>query len=306
MMAQCSTNIARRYPIVKLNPTNYDSVLSDTNLIFIFEDTGFYSIHPIEVPDTNFKDGLWRYYSPKSPKRLLLEVKYSGGVKNGPIVIYNEKGDLSYRLNYKNGQRHGNYIRLDEQDTVSIQNFHFGKKNGIQKSFDLKGKVSSIENYKNGLRHGEFYRWDSKGRISEFKIFKDNLPIGMSMRFKNGQLSSERYFENGRAYREVFAYETKPKSKFSIGKGKKTQYDWTQTERVIQKEVFITGDSLFRVVEYYPNGKVKLEKHEIFFGQEDCHNVYHLHGLLKEYDSNGELIRDEFYENNILIKPNNH
>ena len=94
---------------------------------------------------------------------------------NGPYKKYYPDGQLSYEVNYLNGEPHG-----------------------LFKSYYLNGQLSGQTNYLNGERHGYCKSYYHNGKLSyETTYVKGKQHGSYKAYFDNGKLLNEKNYING-------------------------------------------------------------------------------------------------------------
>jgi antitoxin component YwqK of YwqJK toxin-antitoxin module len=106
------------------------------------------------------REGLFKAYR---QQRLVFEIMFSNGKKNGVERYYDDEGNLTSETGYKNGVRHG-----------------VGR-------YYSNGKLSRESSYVNGKKEGVEYEYDMQdGRLNKKIIWKDDVAIG-GFCVKNGK-----------------------------------------------------------------------------------------------------------------------
>ena len=149
---------------------------------------------------------------------------FKDGEAQGPIAVLFEDGNISIKAHYLNGQLNGlsqTYYQTGELETEAT--YLNGKYNGISKSYSKKGNVTYIVKhieevkqysksfsdsgnklsdytFKNGKKSGvsrEYFK--DGGELSWEVNYKDDLITKAQQFYKEGRLSKEFFFKNGKA-----------------------------------------------------------------------------------------------------------
>ena len=98
--------------------------------------------------------------------QISYKINFKNGLRHGERIVYHSNGKIVRKTNYKNGKLHGEYISYYENGKISYKiNFKNGLKHGEYISYYENNKIFYKVNYKNGLRHGEGIRYYSTGKI---------------------------------------------------------------------------------------------------------------------------------------------
>lgn len=144
--------------------------------------------------------GQWTYFS--KDKKVEGYETFKNGVHVGPLVIYDNMGNILTKANYKDGVLDGEVVFLHDKNALDIiANFKYGKLDGnvemysrnnniqlegnylsdkrdsIWKLYYTTGDLKVIVPYKNGLKTGKSIIYDKAGGIVQISYFKDNNEV---------------------------------------------------------------------------------------------------------------------------------
>jgi hypothetical protein len=117
----------------------------------------------------------WTYREVDTVRRLW------GGktMRHGPRRVYDSTGRLTTTENYRNGEKHGQFIRYTKQGTKSSeQTFVRGKRHGPSLRWDSSGNLTAEENYADDLRHGPFLDRYPDGTLAIDAKYERGMPTG--------------------------------------------------------------------------------------------------------------------------------
>jgi antitoxin component YwqK of YwqJK toxin-antitoxin module len=116
----------------------------------------------VTVPDTGYT-GIKQYYS---NERLLKEVTFKNGVREGLTKTYYQTGQLYQTFWYRNGMRQDSsiwyYLEGQVFRTTPYKNDTI---NGIQKQYYRTGKLRAKIGYNKGIRTPLLEEYDQKGKL---------------------------------------------------------------------------------------------------------------------------------------------
>jgi len=121
--------------------------------------------------------------------------EYHLGLQNGSTIIYYDSTQWKqFEIWYKNGALDGpsiQFVRNEQQDTLTLKNYANGKLNGQQRTYYNNGKLRKVSHYNNGLLDGQMYTLTEKGT-------KESL-----LNYKNGKKNGvwTYYFDSGKTAR---------------------------------------------------------------------------------------------------------
>ena len=129
------------------------------------------------------KDGTWRYYFPNG--KIHRVENYKAGVKSGRFLSYDQDGQLSRDITYKNGHFF---------DTI--------------KFFYANGKVNFKQYYDDkGLAEGEFKLWYPSGKLSQIGSNLNGKMVGKWIKYyENGVVDHTAYYDDAGDKDSVWIY----------------------------------------------------------------------------------------------------
>lgn len=147
--------------------------------------------------------GQWTYFS--KDKKVESYETFKDGVHSGPLVIYDNAGNVLTRANYRDGVLDGEVVFLHDKNALDIiANFKYGKLDGnvemysrnnniqlegsylgdkresLWKLYYMTGDLKVIVPYKNGLKTGKSIIYDKAGGVVQVSYFKDNNEVTAS------------------------------------------------------------------------------------------------------------------------------
>lgn len=203
--------------------------------------------------------------------------------------IYDWASEYKLIGEYKNGQREGQWKRIDikEGRVFELINFNDGKINGEKKTFYKNGIIGSVENFKNDKREGEARYFYENGKRRCFKNYKSDLLEGQYIEyFENGNIYIKGNYSNGKKNGEWLYFEGELKFEF--------EKDWGGNKIVtIDKslEYYEMGKRVGEWRTYFKNGKLKIIKN---------YKNDKLDGEQKYFFENGNIKSIEIYHNDII------
>ncbi len=239
------------------------------------------------------KEETTHFYEGSIPTGYLTKRYFENGKPRDEFMI--EKSKRVYEINYTDSTR------------VKISYIN-GKKNGEVESFYLTGELLEQGTYKNGFQDGLWKTFYRNGQlkfmgkfISANPVLKDSTHVYF---YPNGNLERKEFYKvqkskysNAIISRktgiwEIYYLSGSPKETFeyngdrSVKVGLNIKYfENGQIESKGQlNDDFKVGEWKF----YYPNGTLKQTVSDYIFDS--------LNGSVKSYDSNGDLISEEFYD----------
>ncbi len=119
-------------------------------------------IDTVSVPDTGYT-GIKQYMS---SGRLLKEITFKNGVRDGLMKTYYQSGKLYQTFWYENGLREDSavwyYVEGQPFRTTPFKNDTI---DGLQKQYYRTGDIKAIIGYEKGLRTPLLEEYDKKGRL---------------------------------------------------------------------------------------------------------------------------------------------
>ena len=249
---------------------------------------------------------------------------YDNGVGNGKGESYDENGKVLNSYAFKNGEEHGEWTYRSNFGVYRTENYNEGSKEGkwVNTSRNYDGAVTSIttENYKNNEPFGAWNEKTGDGKTVFTANYKDRKNYTKTEFFENGNTKLEMEYKNGVKTMEKKYYDNGKLalvSKFNasgpIGIHQKFNNKGIKTRETSYKNGKIDGvDTLYD----YDDGSKKLEQGYKMGIEDGVFKEYHSQGQLytdgqkvkgqregiwKYYGSNGKLIRERKFENNIEI-----
>lgn len=222
------------------------------------------------------------------------------------------------------------YMKGDKK-LLAVETFVDGFKTEVRMFYE-SGKPECLIQFKNGKREGIDKRWYENGQIMHDTFIKDG---------KNVNPPYISYYEDGTfekisggSRKDAFSIEFHKNGKLKIltrtisdstrcgGKWGLEETTWEDNGQLVSKQIINCGKQTYTeyyndstiarkatqvdaiilkvgdYTEWYRNGKLKLEAH--FKDDVDDFNIKT--GLWKYYNDQGKLIKEEYYENDELIK----
>ena len=222
-----------------------------------------------------------------------IDVKYTvkNGAYNGPFLNYDSDGTLITKGDYMDGDKSGKWKWYHfNGNTESEYHYEKGDLDGIWKDYYYSGTLESTTDYLQGNVNGTRKYYDQSGNLQLIKIYQDdelisyiNVAKGDTIRFiEKGDFTLKSYFDNGKLAVE---------QNFSDGvfNGALRYYNIDGTQ--IKYGEYKNGDKEGRYINYYPNGKIYIQK----MYKDDL-----LNGPFKQYYENGKIRKEAFYLNDKL------
>ena len=86
---------------------------------------------------------------------------------------YFASGQLESLINFKNNQKHGEYVSFWENGEISSRGFfNDGKMDSLWNFWDRKGNIEGTSNWSKDLKHGKWTAFYNSGQIKQESIFK--------------------------------------------------------------------------------------------------------------------------------------
>lgn len=235
---------------------------------------------------------------------------------HGDVEYRNIEGEIIYKGQYINGNKHGNFISFNEIGYMINANWNMGVLHGeYYKYYNNKKLIGIRGNYKNGEKDGEFIGYRMDGKIKEIVNFKNGKKDGKEIQYftnetihtksiyKNGELIKFKELDkNGILIESSFVdllNNTKINKKYYSNGKIKEETTWLGKDITIYREYFENGaiktlrrcnpDGIYRnEIAHWPNGKLKIEEKD---------------NIVKTYYENGE--KDEEYNLDLTSKMRN-
>lgn len=118
------------------------------------------------------KQGTWITYHTKNG---LVEsvVAYNNGVPHGAFIKINDKGYITEKGVYNNGEFDGEYLKYIRSKIKEEAFFVEGKLDGVRKQYFDDGKIMSEENYTMGVKDGAFKYYNQEGAVKFEQKYKN-------------------------------------------------------------------------------------------------------------------------------------
>lgn len=239
-------------------------------------------------------DGYWKTYYPDST------LKSEGNRKNFELdslwSFYDESGNITLQINYKEGKRHGERVTY-LPDEIVRENFENDIKQGLTRHFSLNGQLLKSIPFDNGLEDGIARYFDTDGNVIEIITYQrgfitdrerinrydaNNRKNGVWKWFyETGELRTEGYYRHGLRHGVFKDYDR------NGNLSKITKY----VDDIIQESAAEVARLELRR-EYYPSGKVKAEA---------TYRNGVAEGVRREYTEDGEIEKSFFFRNGIVV-----
>lgn len=259
-------------------------------------------IKKIKVSSPYFKI----YYADSIPK--IIDGKSYTGIDTSTFMLGQEK--LTAMETFKDGFKIEVKTFYDNNKPECQYQFKNGKRDGINKKWYKSGKVLFDYQMKEGKDVGITMTFYENGNPQ----YITDEARGLTMEFnENGKLAhltkriSDSTLCNGEGLEKASWYEDgQLMEKYIINCGKQP-YKIYANDTTVLSESMIIGMTLFKVGkynEYFNNGKPKIEGQFKDSNSQKESNI--MIGTWKYWDEKGRLVKEEYYENNKLIKTNEY
>ncbi len=111
----------------------------------------------------NKKHGMWSTFSTDDKNTVKTIESYVNGVKNGPHLSFNDRGQVTDQVNYLNDDFDGVLIKYQFGKPKIITEYLAGEFHGPHMEFHNNGQVQKIVNFKQGKQHGLMQYFDEDG-----------------------------------------------------------------------------------------------------------------------------------------------
>ena len=113
---------------------------------------------------------------------------------------YFVSGQLESLINFKNNQKHGEYISFWENGEMSSRGFfNDGKMDSLWNFWDSNGNIEGISNWSKDLKHGKWTAFYNSGQIKQESIFKEGNLEGFQFEYhQNGSKALHAEWANGK------------------------------------------------------------------------------------------------------------
>tara|TARA_Y100000768_G_C23963301_1_gene676560 strand:+ start:159 stop:1337 length:1179 start_codon:yes stop_codon:yes gene_type:complete len=298
------------YPDDSLGPRYINQWTFPDRKQILFNGEGFYyrikKSHQYNLVDSivyevhdSLKNGLYEHWTiEKSPSNTTIKICFKKGyyynnLPYGQEVTYYPNGDVFQIREYIDGKIHGFFIEFHPNKSIQrIGYYRHGEKSGEWKYYSENGLLSKKENYKNGSLHGGFETYFPLSGILKTKGQYKTREISFKVTYNNSN--------------EVKIKNEKVDSKEG------TWYYYNKTGNIEKEHNYINDTLSGSYIEYYPNGKIKVQG---LYKQKEGLQVinqwdpgtlgmcnkslpYFLskkHGIWKFYNQAGELLKVEKY-----------
>lgn len=273
--------------------------LLSLNVYSQFDDDDTAIIETLTLPDRYSKI----YYADSLPK-LINEIPYSG-IDTCSFVEMGEK--LFVQEIYINGFKVELKTFYDNGNQCCYYQYKNGKRDGINRKCYKSGKIMFDYVSKEGKPIGTTFLYYENGNPEYVKDYDTGISIGF---YEDGKCSSmvRRITDiskcpEGKGYIETTWYEDGQLKEKGIMNCGKQIYRIFANDSTMINESTIIGMPLFRIgkySEFYNDGKPKLEG---YFKEGNSANESNIKtGIWKYWNRKGELVKEEFYENNMQLK----
>lgn len=211
--------------------------------------------------------------------KLKTKAKYQNGNLIGEYIIYREDGRINTSVNYVSTDKNktvmdGPYYN-NNYESITKGTYIKGQKNGLWQTWS-NNKLISEEQFCNGKHCGLTRKWNQDGDLTEELIYSNqNNKLIKKAIFKDNQLSLVDYYnELGFRIKSLSLENNQIKSiKYEIG-GSNTKFE---------------SKKLSRVIEFFDNGNLKSDFHQL-----DYNSI----GMVFNYYLNGQPMKVETFSHN--------
>lgn len=168
----------------------------------------------------------------QSSGQKLKTVTLKNGKPHGELIIYNEDGTISHKLNFvdgvlsgpaeffegnqilmmtcfKNGRQDGETIMFMNGEKSSVMHYKDGNLDGTFLSYDDQGHLVREVNYVGGKMNGECSVYYPDGSLMERSVYKDNKLDGEVMKFyQTGVVREVSNYKDGAPIGCIDTYDT--------------------------------------------------------------------------------------------------
>ncbi|MBI5540565.1 MAG: hypothetical protein HY951_10940 [Bacteroidia bacterium] len=234
-------------------------------------------------------DSIWLFFNDKGDTTL--KINYKNGKKNGYLSTYEyglkngiKTGGIISKELFLNDIKQGISYYYENNSLYKSVTYKDGKKNGLSKEFDKNGKIVAITEYNNDyiINRERINQVDKVGlKQGVWKTFHPNDKIAIESNFLNDTLSG--YYKEFDMVGKLIKLE-----KYFSGK-------------LLSDSLVSEANPIKWVEDFYDNGKVKFRggyKDGLPIG---IHKEYPRDGTIviaKEYDENGNFIGDGTVDEN--------
>jgi len=115
--------------------------------------------------------------------QLSYKSNHKDGEKHGLSERYYENGQLSYKINYKGGEKHGFYEIYYENSQLWMKfTNNDGEPDGLFRRYHENGQLEYKGNHKDGEEHGLFRRYHENGQEENYSpvCYQNGNQVDMS------------------------------------------------------------------------------------------------------------------------------
>lgn len=115
-----------------------------------------------------------------STGKIMKEVGFYMGKKNGTTIEYSRTGDTLVYINYLNENLNGEQREYDAEGNFYKSVFYVnGLLDGPHKTYDNQGKLEMFLNYKEGKKHGKWTYYHPNGKEAKIEYWDQGLKNGV-------------------------------------------------------------------------------------------------------------------------------
>ena len=231
----------------------------------------------------------------KAVKEVVHYQTKKGEVRHGTYTQY-YSGMRTVTGNYKNGQKHGRWRRIDSRDLTWVElHYKEGKKHGDFVHLNEDADTVSKGRFQNGLPHGEWISYFKSGTVRTQKTYDENgIPVTTIHRYPSGEIARNIEVEliDGDTLAAVSDYypNTQIARYYRKKNGKRHGKHILYYENGVKREElrYKEGKLLDAVIARTESGK-PLDQGDLIGGA----------GKLKRYNSTGGLYSVQYYRNGL-------
>lgn len=118
------------------------------------------------------KHGTWITYHKKNGM-VESVIAYNQGIPHGAFIKINDKGYITEKGIYDNGEFNGDYLKYIRSKIKEEATFVDGKLDGVRKQYFDDGKIMSEGAYKMGVKDGSFKYYTQEGDVKFEQTYKN-------------------------------------------------------------------------------------------------------------------------------------